>query len=198
MPTLRHLVHQQRGAEVLDLFADVLVIGGGPAASWAALTATEAGARVIVVDKGDLGTSGAPAPSNTGTWFVPPGAEREAAIARRQLLNGGLAVPRWIDRTLDMAWQRLHALADWGYRFPNDDSGKPYLNNLRGPDYMAFMRRRVLRAGVAILDHHPALELLVDSGAVAGAAGIDRQRNRPWRVRAGAVVLAAGGCDFGG
>jgi succinate dehydrogenase/fumarate reductase flavoprotein subunit len=197
MPTFRQLIHRQRGAEMLDLVADVLVIGGGPAASWAALTATEAGARVIVVDKGYLGTSGATAPSNTGTWFVPPGAGREAAIARRQLLNGGLAVPRWVDRTLDIAWQRLHTLAEWGYKFPSDDSGKPYMNNLRGPDYMAFMRRRVLRAGVAILDHHPALELLSDSGVIAGAAGIDRQNNRPWRVRAGAVVLATGGCAFG-
>ena len=106
-------------------------------------------------------------------------------------------MPRWVDRTLDMAWQRLHMLADWGYKFPNDDSGKPYLNNLRGPDYMAFMRQRVLRAGVAILDHHPALELLSDSGVIAGAAGIDRQSNRPWRVRAGATVLATGGCAFG-
>ena len=197
MPTLRQLVHRQRSAEVLDLVADVLVIGGGPAASWAALMATDAGARVIVVDKGYLGTSGATAPTNTGTWFVPPGAGREAAIARRQLLNGGLASPSWVDRTLDMAWQRLHALANWGYKFPNDDSGRPYLNNLRGPDYMAFMRRRVLRAGVAVLDHHPALELLADAGLVAGAAGIDRQRGRPWRVRAGAVVLATGGCAFG-
>jgi succinate dehydrogenase/fumarate reductase flavoprotein subunit len=197
MPTLRQLVHQQRGAGMLDLVADVLVIGGGPAASWAALAATEAGARVVVVDKGYLGTSGATAPTNTGTWFAPPGPAREATIAQRQLRTGGLSIARWAERTLDMAWRRLHALAEWGYKFPSDDSGKPYLANLRGPDYMAFMRRRVLRAGVAILDHHPALELLVDSGTVAGAAGIDRQRNRPWRVRAGAVVLATGGCAFG-
>src|ERR1051325_8225972 len=115
MPTLRQLVQQQRGAETLDPVADVLGIGGGPAASWAALTATEAGARVVAVDKGYLGTSGATAPSNTGTWFVPPGAGREVAIARRQLLNGGLAVPRWVDRTLDMAWQRLHTLSEWGH-----------------------------------------------------------------------------------
>jgi len=54
-----------------------------------------------------------------------------------------------------------------------------------------------LRSGVAVLDHHPALELLSDRGVIAGAAGIDRQRNRPWRVRAGAVVLATGGCAFG-
>jgi succinate dehydrogenase/fumarate reductase flavoprotein subunit len=91
----------------------------------------------------------------------------------------------------------LHTLAEWGYKFPNDESGKPYLTNLRGPDYMAFMRRRLLRAGVAILDHHPALELLSESGVIAGAAGVDRQRDRPWRVRAGAVVLATGGCAFG-
>ena len=197
MATLRQTVHLQRCADTLDLVADVLVIGGGPAASWAALAATAEGARVVVVDKGYLGTSGATAPSNTGTWFAPPGAEREATIERRQKLNGGLAVPRWVDRTLHGAWQGLHTLAEWGYKFPIEESGKPYLTNLRGPDYMAFMRRRVLRAGVAVLDHHPALELLSESGVIAGAAGVDRQHNRPWRVRAGAVVLACGGCAFG-
>jgi succinate dehydrogenase/fumarate reductase flavoprotein subunit len=197
MPAAEQRVHRHRGGGALDLIADVLVIGGGPAASWAALAATEAGARVVLVDKGYLGTSGATAPANTGTWFVPPGVARDTAIMQRQARTGGLAEPRLVDRTLDMAWQRLHALAEWGYKFPNDDTGKPYLANLRGPDYMAFMRRRVSRARVAILDHHPALELLSDHGVIAGASGVDRQRNRPWRVRAGAVVLATGGCAFG-
>ncbi len=62
---------------------------------------------------------------------------------------------------------------------------------------MAFMRRRVLRAGVTVLDHHPALELLSDGESVTGAAGLDRQRGGDWRVDAGAVVLATGGCAFG-
>ena len=62
---------------------------------------------------------------------------------------------------------------------------------------MHFMRRRVLAAGVTVLDHHPALELLGDGDAIAGAAGVDRQHDRPWRVGAGAVVLATGGCAFG-
>ncbi len=179
------------------LATDVLVIGGGPAASWAAVAASEAGARVIVVDKGYLGTSGATAPSNTGTWFVPPGDKRREAIDRRQERTGGLADPACAHRTLDVAWERLHQMAEWGYPFPTDDDGKPYLANLRGPDYMNFMRRRVRRAGAKILDHHPALELLSDGERIAGAAGIDRQRGRPWRVRAGAVVLATGGCAFG-
>ncbi len=57
------------------------------------------------------------------------------------------------------------------------------------------MRRRVAHSGVRILDHSPALELLVDAdGAVCGAAGVQRQKDRPWRATAGAVILATGGC----
>jgi succinate dehydrogenase/fumarate reductase flavoprotein subunit len=184
-------------AEALDASTDVLVIGGGPAGAWAAIAAAQAGARVMLVDKGYLGTSGATAPSNTGTWFVPPGAGRRIAIEQRQPRTGGLADPYWVERTLDTAWEKLHSLAAWGYPFPNDDDGKPYLANLRGPDYMHFMRRRVVTAGVTILDHHPALELLGDGDTIAGAAGIDRQGHRAWTIRAGAVVLATGGCAFG-
>jgi succinate dehydrogenase/fumarate reductase flavoprotein subunit len=62
---------------------------------------------------------------------------------------------------------------------------------------MHFMRRRLRVARVAILDHHPALELLARDGQVVGAAGIDRQRDSAWRIRAGALVLATGGCAFG-
>jgi succinate dehydrogenase/fumarate reductase flavoprotein subunit len=63
---------------------------------------------------------------------------------------------------------------------------------------MRRMRRQVRRSGVRILDHHPALELLVASdGSVAGAAGVARQDDGArWEVRAGAVVLATGGCAF--
>lgn len=57
---------------------DVLIIGGGPAASWAAIHAREAGAEVILVDKGYCGTSGATAPSGTGVWYVAPEAAARA------------------------------------------------------------------------------------------------------------------------
>lgn len=51
--------------------ADVLVLGGGPAGTWAAIAAARAGARVVLADKGYCGTSGATAPSGTGVWYVP-------------------------------------------------------------------------------------------------------------------------------
>ena len=99
MPSERETIRGHRNAEALDVLTDVLVIGGGPAGAWAAVAAAGAGARVILVDKSYLGTSGATAPSNTGTWFVPPGNGRRVAIERRQPRTGGLADSRWVERT---------------------------------------------------------------------------------------------------
>ena len=184
-------------AETLEFVTDVLVIGGGPAGAWAALTARASGCDVVLADKGYLGTSGATAPTNTETWCVPPGKVREDAVARHDAKTGGHADTRHVDRVLDAAHRGLTTLADWRYPFPQRPGGGPYLGNLRGPDYMRFLRRRVIGAGVLVLDHHPALELLTDGDGVGGACGVDRQKGNGWRARASAVVLATGGCAFG-
>jgi succinate dehydrogenase/fumarate reductase flavoprotein subunit len=100
-------------------------------------------------------------------------------------------------RTLDCTYAQSDRLAEWGYPYPVDDNGKSQRNSLQGPEYMRLIRKRTKAAGVTILDHAPALELLVDdSGAVAGAAGLRRQKDDRWVVRAKAVVIATGGCAF--
>ncbi|RUX06358.1 MAG: FAD-binding protein [Mesorhizobium sp.] len=187
---------QKSASDNLHLQADVLVLGGGPSAAWAAVAAAESGARVALADKGSLGTSGATAPSNTGTWCVPPGDNRHAVVERRWQRTGELADQRWMLRCVDTAYRNLLRLSEWGYPFPSEDDGRLYIANLRGPDYMRFMRRRVLLAGVTVLDHHPALELLSDGDAIVGAGGVARQAGHDWRVDAKAVVLATGGCAF--
>lgn len=180
----------------LELAADVLVIGGGPAGVWAALAAKAAGAgRVILVDKGYCGTSGATAPANTGAWYVAP-ADRERAVEARYEKSGGLARRDWMAAVLDETWRQIDELAAWGYPFPLGDDQVQYRANLRGPDYMSFLRQKLLKSRVQIRDHSPALELLVSGGAVAGALGYARQRRQPYRVRAGAVVVASGGCAY--
>ncbi len=62
---------------------------------------------------------------------------------------------------------------------------------------MRAMRNLAAAQGVRILDHHPALELLRHGdGAIAGASGLVLRGERPWTIRAGAVVLATGGAAF--
>lgn len=187
-------------SETWHASTDVLVIGGGPAASWAAIHAREAGAEVTLVDKGYCGTSGATAPSGTGVWYVAPEAEaRASAKAAREALGGHLADHYWMDRVLDQTYTNMNRLAVEGrYPFPVDPAtGEQLRTGVQGPEYMRRMRAWLQRIGVRIHDHSPALELLVDdSGAVRGAAGHQRQLDRDYRITAGAVVLASGGCAF--
>jgi succinate dehydrogenase/fumarate reductase flavoprotein subunit len=181
----------------MELDADVLVIGGGPAGTWAALAAAVGGQKVVLADKGFCGTSGATAPSGVGVWYVPPDeSAREEARASREALGGHLAERRWMDRVLDTTYANVDSLALWGYPFPEDEGGRAVKRSLQGPEYMRLMRKRVKAAGVRILDHSPALELLIDEHGVAGASGVARQDGARWRVKANAVVIATGGCAF--
>ncbi|WLP89087.1 FAD-binding protein [Gordonia sp. NB41Y] len=186
--------------ETLTLTTDVLILGGGPAATWAAIHARDAGADVIIADKGYCGTSGATAPAGTGVWYVVPDPERRAeAKASREKLGGYLADHDWMDRVLDQTYANMRRLGDEGrYPFPQDaQTGEPIRTGVQGPEYMRRMRAWVQRKGVRILDHSPALELLVDAdGRVSGAAGVRRQLGVDYRITAGAVVLATGGCAF--
>jgi len=184
----------------LDLTADVLVIGGGPAACWAALAAQRNGAKVIIVDKGHLGSSGALAASTAGSRVIPPVKElRDKVKFERYALGGHLAQLEWWEKILDQTYEHAPKIYEWGgYEPPAFKEGRPaYGGGLQGPEIMKIMRKQVKKVGIEILDHSPAQELLVDDrGAVAGARGIQRQENRRWTVRAGAVVLASGGCAW--
>jgi len=181
----------------LKLTADVLVIGGGPAGAWAAWSAASQGAKVILVDKGFLGSSGATAPGGTNLLYLPPDEQpRNEAVSQRMKEGGYLSEPDWIHRVLDQVYINLERVEAWGYPSRRDENGVPMRDHLQGPEYMKLMRSAVSRAGVRIMDQSPALELLTDEHGVGGARGISRQKNRDWEVRAQSVVIATGGCAF--
>ncbi|BAY60146.1 fumarate reductase/succinate dehydrogenase flavoprotein-like protein [Calothrix brevissima NIES-22] len=179
----------------LQLTADVLVIGGGPAAAWAASAAAAQGVKVIIADKGYLGTSGAAAASGNGI-MAPSPENWEKVVSERYRIGKNLANLRWIERVIEKTWLSLPLVEDWGYRFPKEN-GESVRQSYYGPEYMRVLRKHLLRVGVQILDQSPALELLLaEDGSVAGARGVQRQNHRTYTVRAGAVVLANGGCAY--
>lgn len=209
MPELRHALRPQTVTDQPDLLvvrADVLVVGGGPAATWAAIAAAESGARVALVDKGYCGTSGVAATAGVGHWLVPPDPQRrdeEISVRERQ---GGYLMDRvWTEAVLDETWERTKLIPEWGYRTPPSATRAPLLVGRPGersfagssPGYLRFLRGKVKKSGVLVLDHSPAIELLTTAdGHVSGAAGRQRQVGRPWRIHAGAVVLATGGTTW--
>jgi len=185
--------------EELLITTDVLIVGGGMAGAWAATSAAQAGAKVVLVDKGYCGTSGVTAAAGPGHWWVPPDppAARDAAVANRVASGLGLGEAEWMYRILDQTWRSLPTLARY-YTFGADDQGRVNYRAVRGPEYMRALRQQVLGHGVTILDQSPVLELLARSdGSIGGARGQRRQDGgRAYRIEAGAVVLAAGGTSF--
>ncbi|MET4070781.1 succinate dehydrogenase/fumarate reductase flavoprotein subunit [Bradyrhizobium sp. S3.2.6] len=177
----------------------MLVVGGGMAGAWAATSAAQAGAKVVLADKGYCGTSGVTAAAGPGHWWVPPdpAAARDAAVANRIAAGLGLGEADWMYRILDQTWRTLPTLARY-YKFGTDDEGRVNYRAVRGPEYMRALRQQVLSYGVTILDQSPVLELLARcDGSIGGARGQRRQDgSRAYRVEAGAVVLAAGGTSF--
>jgi succinate dehydrogenase/fumarate reductase flavoprotein subunit len=184
--------------DTLTVAADVLIVGGGLAGGWAATTAARAGASVVLVEKGYFGTSGVTATAGPGHWWVPPDPGlREAAVEERMARAFGLAEAEWMERIIETTWRTLPTLSAH-YSFPKDHKGETYYRGLRGPEYLRALREQAEHAGVRVLDHSPALELLLHSdGSVAGASGVQLQpAGRRWLVRAGAVILSTGGCAF--
>jgi len=177
--------------------ADVLIIGGGMAATWAAIAAAKAGASTILVDKGYVGTSGVTATAGPNHWWVAPDPVRRREIIERKWADGfGLGDPAWMERIIDITWRTLPDLARY-YPFGSDGKGGTYYSGVRGAEYMRALRAYALAAGARILDHHPATRLLVDQdGAVSGACGHARLTCRDWKIYAPAVIMATGGCAF--
>ena len=189
----------------IELTADVLVIGGGPAGAWAALAAADEGASVVIAEKGYLGTSGPfGVGAGTGIYYIMPEdqEQRDTVVDARQPIAYGLSDPAWGYRVFDQSYANLDAIAKWGYEWPRTPDGtRESRGNLRGPTIMAFLRSILLKHGVTVLDHSPALELLAsasasDASAAAGARGVNKQTGQSWQVRAGAVVITTGGTAF--
>lgn len=184
-------------AQDLQLVADVLVIGGGPAGCWAALSAMEQGASVVLAEKGYVGTSGPTASGNSSIINTAPGSKkREKILAQRETKGLGLVDVGTVDRVLDEVHFQLERLSQWGYGFPVTENGQSYRGSMRGADYLRFLRQRLIKGGVTVLDQAPALELLVSADGVAGARGVSRLDGSAWTVRSAATVIAAGGCAF--
>lgn len=183
----------------LTLRTDVLVIGGSLAGAWAALAARREGADVVLVDKGHVGTAGVVAAANVGGYAVAPDADdetRRKVVGARHAAAAGLDDPAFIERVYRDAHAAYQALGEAGFRWDSRANGKAQPGRFIGPYTMYVLRALLIRAGIRILDHHPALELLGDGDRIAGAGGIERRSGRTWVVRAGAVVLATGGNAF--
>lgn len=200
-------------ADAEELTCDVLVIGGGTAGTMAALTAAEAGARVLLLEKAHVRHSGALAMGMDGVnnAVVPGRAEPDDYVAEITRANDGIVDQSTVRQTATRGFGMVQRLESYGVKFEKDEHGEYAVRQVhRSGSYVLPMpegkdvkkvlyrqlRRREMRELIRIENRVMPVRVLTDpeDGRAIGAAAFNTRTGAFVTVRAGAVILATGPC----
>lgn len=187
---------------------DVLIVGGGVAGCLAALAARDAGAEVLVCDKGGRlawsGSVGGGVDQFLAVLETDEEWDQPAYLMQSvgQLTDGlvDLAVVERMVYELPRVFRRIEAL---GVNFREKDAegyarhrafGLPgaYHVDFDGKKFKQTIARAVRRAGAKELTRCAIVSLFAEGGAVAGALGLNIRTGELYAIRAKSVVLATG------
>jgi len=197
-----------------EIRCDLLVIGGGIAAAFAAIKARERGVKVVLVDKAFFGRSGCSALASGVYRAYMPGDDLEAWLEEAcstPLVNRTLA-ERAILKTNDC----LMEMDRWGVKWIKEGGwimrefggggGLPFKTNAMmaegGLQMMMALRGQAIRMGVQIVNRVMMTDLLTNDGAhptegsVVGAVGFEARTAEPWVFESKATVVATGPYRF--
>lgn len=190
-----------------ESICDVVVVGGGIAATVAACKAREAGADVVLVDKGHLGRSGVTTVASGVVPMFLPGDDEDAWLRGE---SNPLTNHRLLMNSLPQMEKLLAFLEDAGVRFVKDGTNllrvagarvpKPNLAALAGggPQLAIALRAAVLRHGIRVVNRVMVTGLLTADGklptsaSVTGCIGFDVRTAESHVFRAKAVIMACG------
>jgi succinate dehydrogenase/fumarate reductase flavoprotein subunit len=191
------------------LETDILVVGGGIGGLCAAISAAEAGARVLVLEKANTKRSGSGATGNDHfTCYYPKYHGPDVKPIVKELLDSMLGLchdTRLSVRYLEKSIELVDLWHSWGinmkpfggdyvfmgHAFP----GRPRIFlKYDGHNQKKVLTKQAKKAGAKILNHHPVVELLNDERGITGVLALDVSKDEPafTVVRAKKVILATG------
>ena len=188
---------------------DVLVVGGGIAACFAAIKAAERGADVVIADKGFVGRSGQ-SPYADGFMIFNPawGHDLEKTMERLNRHSEYLNNRYWTQKCLEDSYARYQDLISWGCSFQKDENGQLLTReegeglqvaaqfDKKAGAYGEKLRAQVRKSGAGIMDHLMIVELMKKDGRVSGAVGIRKDGDAPVVILAKATILCVGACGY--
>lgn len=183
---------------------DVLIVGGGGAATAATISAHESGARTMIAVKGRFGVPGvrgAGATSNPladfwtirtvgpkGGLFNPP-----EAVCRDMIQAGlGMADPELCRIFTEEVSEAIKRLRQMGMHFQSKMLAVMPASPEGTNNIVAIQKAVIAGTNTEVVEHANLTDLLVENGRCYGAVGVDDD-GEPFVIHAGAVVLATGG-----
>ncbi len=161
---------------------DVLVIGGGIAGVMAAMRAKQAGANVIMVDKGSIGRSGqTPFANGFRVFDEDNGDDRDQWREDWTTVTGGIHHEAYLENLMDYSKEIYEELEGWGAT----DVG-----------FGAILRDKIKSEGIEIYERTMITTLMEEDGQVAGAVGFSLDTEEAVVLSAKSIVLCTGAGAF--
>ena len=163
---------------------DVLVIGGGMAGLFAAVKAHDAGARVMMVSKGRLGSSGQ-TPFAKGMFVYDPDKEKlslddfVAAVSRSAMNSNNATYTR---QMAEHSLERINELKEWGF--------------FESPIYNKAFSKPITERNIPIIERVVITHLIKENERIAGAAGFGLDKENIQVFKAKSVILCTGAGGF--
>ena len=186
--------------------ADILVVGGGMAGTFAAIKAREQGLDVILVDKGYVSKIGSTAFAGGyyGVFNPEWGHDFEASMKQIYQIGEYINHREWAEIVLRESYNRYNDLISWGVEFVRDEDGKLHVNrrgaleclNLYRRRYTPIMRKKTLESGIRIIDGVIVTDLLNHDGKVVGAVGFHTKSGDFYIFKSKATVITTGTGSF--
>ena len=186
---------------------DVLVIGAGAAGTEAAISAANAGAHVVVVDKKEFGHCG-----DSGMHFSGRMTSSDFELeddCPADMLGEACDVGGYIvDQELGMQVSQAYyddrvTLKSENYgdiHFRDPETGKPYIGYSRDKHRLwngfklSNMSYAALKSGAEVMDYCVVTKIMADeNGAAVGATAVDFKTGELYYFRAKSIVVATGG-----
>lgn len=164
--------------------ADVLVIGSGMAGLFAAVNAHDAGAKVLMVSKGGLGTSGQ-TPFARGIFaFDPVKSDMSIDDFVASVSNSAMGTnnPVFTRQLAEHSLKRVNDLKRWGFF----DSAL----------YQQSFSRPLKKRNIRIIERVMLTHLLKNEGRVSGAAGLSVDDENVHFFSAKKIILCTGAGGF--
>ncbi len=182
---------------------DVLVVGGGIAGCMAAIKAKQAGAKVVLVDKGFVSRTGqSPYVDSHLVFNKEWGDDLSAWLASMSFIGEYVNNPVWTEIGLLDSYERFKEFTEWGVEWACNPDGSYYRRPsplgvtktiFMGPIQIpTLLREKAKAVGVRIIDRTMIAELLRHEERIVGAVGFSWKGDKLTVFKTGAIVMATG------
>jgi succinate dehydrogenase/fumarate reductase flavoprotein subunit len=164
--------------------ADVLVIGSGIAGLFAAVKAHDAGARVLMVSKGRLGSSGQ-TPFARGIFSYDPATAKVSLDEFTNMVSRsalGTNNPVYTRQMAEHSKARVDELRGWGF--------------FESPLYYDAFSKPISQRKIEVTERVMITHLIKENGRIAGAAGFSMDEEKIYLFKAKSVILCTGAGGF--